>query len=81
MGKEVCRYSRLLSDLLKQNPTCDLNYVKVKLVIKIFRELNIVTIEEIDKFSFAFHISFTKNKTNLEKSSILKKLKSMYSKK
>ena len=81
MGNEVYRYSRLLSDLLKQNSSCGLNYVKVKLIIKIFRELNIVTIDEIDKFSFAFHISFNKNKTNLEKSNILKKLKSMYSKK
>lgn len=81
MGKETYRISRLLSDLLSKDSTSGLNYVKVKYIIKIFRELNIVTIEELDEASFAFHITFTKNKTNLDKSVILRKLKSMYPKK
>ena len=81
MGKETYRISRLLSDMLQQDSNNGLNYVKLKYIIKIFRELNIVTIEELDKFTFAFHVSFTKNKTSLDKSNILKKLKSMYPKK
>lgn len=81
MGKETYRISRLLSDILRQDSSANINYVKLKFIIKIFRELNIINIEELDKLSFAFHIGFSKNKTNLEKSSILKKLKSMYPKK
>lgn len=81
MGKETYRISRLLSDMLSRDSSSGLNYVKVKYIIKVFRELNIVTIEELDEASFAFHIAFTKNKTNLDKSVILRKLKSMYPKK
>ncbi len=81
MGKETYRLSRLLSDILSHNNSSGLNYVKLKYIIKVFRELNIVTIDELDESSFAFHIAFTKNKTNLDKSVILKKLKSMYPKK
>ena len=81
MGKETYRISRLLSDLLSRNNASGINYVKLKYIIKVFRELNIVTIDELDEASFAFHITYTKNKTNLDKSVILKKLKSMYPKK
>ena len=80
MGNEAYRYSRLLNDILKHNSSSKINYVKLKYIIKVFRELNIVTIDEIDKMSFSFHIGFTRNKTSLDKSSILKKLKSMYPK-
>ncbi len=80
MGKETYRYSRLLSDILKHNSVSQNNYVKLKYIIKVFRELNIVSVEEIDNLSFAFHMGFTKNKTSLDKSNILKKLKSMYPK-
>ena len=81
MGKETYRISRLLTDILRQEPSSSINYVKLKFIIKIFRELNIINIEELDDVTFAFHIGFAKNKTNLEKSNILKKLKSMYPKK
>ena len=55
-----------------------LNYVKLKTVIKVFRELNIILIEEIDECNFSFRFSYTKNKTNLDKSNILRKLKQTY---
>lgn len=80
LGKENYRYSRLLSEILKGNPSSNINYVKLKFIIKVFRELNIVAIEEIDALTFAYHITFSKNKTSLDKSNILKKLKSMYPK-
>ena len=81
IGKETYRISRLLTDILRHESKSCINYVKLKFIIKIFRELNIINIEEIDEVTFAFHIGFSKNKTNLEKSNILKKLKLMYPKK
>ena len=80
LGKERFRISRLLADIMKENSNADINYVKLKCIIKVFRELNIVSIEEIDNVTFAFHISYTKNKTSLDKSSILRRLKTMYPK-
>jgi len=80
IGKETYRISRLLSDILKADANSKINYVKLKFIIKVFRELNIVAIEELDNVTFAFRIVFSKSKTSLDKSNILKKLKSMYPK-
>lgn len=81
LGKSTYRISRLLNDINNSHSGCELNYVKLKTIIKVFRELNIIAIEEIDGFTFSFRFSYNKNKTNLEKSSILKKLKQTYTKK
>lgn len=51
-----------------------INYIKLKFIIMIFREMNIVDIIEEDEV-YTFRIHFSNNKKNLEKSSILKKLR------
>lgn len=55
-----------------------ISYPKLKFIIKIFLELNIVNIEETDEYSFKYRITYTKTKTSLEKSNILKRLKTTY---
>ena len=77
-GKENYSYSRLTSDLCRTKGNSGLNYIKVKFIINVFMELNIIFINEINASEFSFKFSFTKNKTSLDKSSILKRLKSMY---
>ena len=77
-GKEKYSYIKLLQALNRKYTGVTANYIKLKLVIKVFRELNIISIEEIDDFSFAFKINFSKSKANLEKSNILKRIKSLY---
>ena len=54
---------------------CKIGYIKLKFIIMIFREMNIVDIEE-DNETYTFRLHFSSNKKNLEKSSILKKLRS-----
>ena len=80
LGKETFRYSRLLNDIIRHNSASNMNYVKLKYIIEVFGELDIVSIEKIDKFSFAFHMPPQRSKKNLDNSSILNKLKSMYPK-
>ena len=53
-----------------------INYIKLKYILKIMNELKICSIEEIDNDIFKFEIYFNAAKTSIEKSSILKKLKS-----
>lgn len=77
-GQDTYSFYRLLTDISRSGKGSTLNYVKIKMIIKVFRELNIISINEIDHINFSFKISFTKNKTSLDKSNILKKLKSMY---
>ena len=52
-----------------------INYIKLKYVLRILNELNICEVEEIDSDLYRFNIYFNASKTNIEKSSILKKLR------
>lgn len=58
----------------------DIGYVKMKFIIRIFQELNLVGIDEQENDRYRFSITYTKNKTSLDKSNIYRRLKSQYSK-
>lgn len=85
-GKSSYRYYKLLNDVNDYNRRKvydvlpNYTYTKIKTIIKVFRELNVISIDEIDDFSFEFKFFSTKNKTSLDKSNILKKLKHTYQK-
>ena len=55
----------------------NLSYVKLKTIIMVFRELNLIGVEETGagKDVFSFSEVFVKNKTTLDRSGVLKKLK------
>jgi len=53
-----------------------MNYVKLKYILRVFHELKLCEVEEIQPDLYQFRIFFNASKTNIEKSSILKKLKS-----
>ncbi len=53
-----------------------INYTKCKYILRILSEFNICEIEEIDDDLYRFAVLFRATKANIEKSSILKKLKS-----
>ena len=52
-----------------------INYIKLKFILRILNELQICEVNEIDKDIYCFDIFFNASKTNIEKSSILKKLR------
>ena len=54
----------------------DVGYVKLKMIIRIFQELNLLGIEEISEEQYRFCLVFTPGKTDLEKSNILRRLRS-----
>ena len=67
------------NDLMKLvNPSegITINYIKLMYVIRILNEMNICRVENITDDIFKFEMYFNASKTNIEKSSILKKLKS-----
>ena len=67
---------RALSKLL-EDAGHDYSYVKLKLIIKVFQELNLLSVEEIDsnRELYRFKYIFIKNKTELDKSSLYRKIK------
>ena len=50
--------------------------MKLKLIIRILLELNLLGIEEIGNEVYRFHLNFTSGKTDLEKSNLLRRLRS-----
>ena len=60
---------------LNQNGEGEINYVKLKYILEIFNELQICDIEEIDKDIYRFEVIFRATRTSIDKSAILKRLK------
>ena len=53
----------------------DIGYIKLKFIFSIFREMNILGIEEIAEETYCFRLKFNTTKTDLEKSNILRQLR------
>lgn len=75
------RESRLGHDTLSEKMLLSMlegrvNYIKMKFIMAIFRELNVCLVDEGEDGYYHFEIYFKAEKTNLEKSYILKKLRS-----
>lgn len=67
---------RALTKLLKKAGH-SYTYVKLKIIINVFRELNLLSVEETDveREIYKFKYVFVKNKTELDKSSLYRKIK------
>ena len=53
-----------------------INYIKLKIIIKVFQELNLIGIEETSPEVYRFSIHYTTSKSDLEKSYLLKRIRS-----
>ena len=53
-----------------------IGYIKLKFIIMVMKELNIVTLNEPEEEVYTFNIHYTSNKTDLDKSNLLRKLRS-----
>lgn len=54
---------------------CHIRLAKLKVILEVLNELKICTIDEVTPGIYQFDIYFNSEKTSIEKSSILKKLK------
>lgn len=73
---------RALSKLLSEGGY-DFKYIKLKLIIKVFQELNLLSVDELDtdRELYKFKYIFVKNRTDLDKSNLYKKIKSNFAQK
>ncbi len=74
-GKDIFT-ERALLPMLNVGAPHPINYGKMKYILEIFHELKICGVEEIEEGVYRFDIYFNASKTNIEKSYLLKKLKS-----
>lgn len=76
MGHDALSIRTILSLVNAADSGRDINYVKLMYMLRIFSELRICSVEELGADLFGFEIAFCQTKTSIDKSSILKKLKS-----
>ncbi len=79
LGHDTINEKILLSMLHGDSNGGGIGYIKMKFVMSVFRELNVCGIEEIDGGYYRFEIFYKTDKANLDKSYILKKLRSQCS--
>ena len=73
MGNDSYSLRALISKLKQAEH--EISYIKIKFMIMIMREMNILTIDEIENEFYIFKLNNNSTKTDLDKSNILKKLK------
>ena len=76
LGKKEYSHKDIISKLASAYNQRRINYIKLKYIILVFKEMNIVGIEEPSEDVYRFSLHFSSSKRNLEKSSILRKLRS-----
>lgn len=75
VGTNTFTHKELLNKL-SSNPDCNIGYVKLKFIIMVFKEMNLLQIDEFEDEKYSFKLQYSANKKNLNKSSILRKLRS-----
>ena len=73
-GCDVLTHRAILCEL--SNYTGKIGYVKLKFIIRILQELNLLGIDEPSEEVYHFRLQFTNTKTDLEKSNLLRRLRS-----
>ena len=60
---------------LSRIPGVDIGYIKLKFIVMIMKELNILSIDEYENEVYKFSVHYSSQKTDLEKSNLLKRLR------
>jgi ssDNA-specific exonuclease RecJ len=66
---------------LSEIKNCNIRLAKLKIILEVLNELKICTVNEVNPGIYQYDIYFNSEKTNIDKSSILKKLKNQCIKK
>ena len=73
--KHTCFSARKLLGMLRESHGASIGYIKLRMILRIMQELNFCEVEEPDEDCFVFEFYSNPTKTSIEKSSILRKLK------
>jgi len=74
-GVDSFSHRELISELSKIHDGREIGFIKLKFMIKVFTELNVIGIDEVEEELYKFKISYSTAKTDLEKSNLLRKLR------
>ena len=74
VGCDVLSHKELVSRL-RQDSSVRMNYLKLKVIIMVLKELNLVSISDVADEVYKFNIHYSAGKTMLDKSTILRRLR------
>ena len=75
MGTDTLSHRDITSKFRSENGP-SIGYIKLKIIIMVLKELNIVSIDDVADEVYKFNIHYTTSKTELDKSTLLRKLRS-----
>ena len=73
-GVDTFTHKDLSARLSRTHSTAGMGYIKVKIIIKVLQELNLLGIDEIEDEVYRFTVRYSE-KTNLDKSNLLRRLR------
>ena len=76
VGADTFTHKDLLSKLSAHGNSARMTYIKLKFIILVLKELNLIQIDEFEDEVYRFKLNNFSTKQNLEKSNILRKLRS-----
>ncbi len=74
-GNDTFEHRDLCSKLSGLHSQNKINYIKLKVMIKVFTELNLIGIEEYKNEAYKFTLHYSTSKTELDKSNLLRRLR------
>ena len=75
-GTDTISHRDLISRIKASEAGCNIGYIKLKLIIMVFTELNIVGIENLADETYKFKLHYSTTKVQLERSNLLRRLRS-----
>ena len=75
-GVDTLQHRDIISRLKSSDEKCNIGYIKLKIIIMVFKELNIVVIDDVADETYKFKIHYSTTKTKLDKSTLLRRLRS-----
>ena len=79
-GIDRLSHRDIISKLNHTHTNKKIGYIKLKFIIMVMKELNLVSLEEPEDEVYTFSIHYSSTKTDLDKSNILRKLRSQIEK-
>ena len=74
-GNDILKHREISSRLSYGKNGINIGYIKLKFIIMVLKELNIVGIEEPEREIYKISIHYSSSKTDLDKSNLLRKLR------
>lgn len=73
---DVLKHRDIISRLKGIDPDRNIGYVKLKVIMMVFKELNILSIEDVGPDTYKFKLYYSTTKKKLDKSTLLRRLRS-----